>query len=236
LLLTQQSKLIQLLTATKLFCGAANPSNIPLSADVITPAGTIGAVTTYGKVNGLNLSGFNVNDKLYVSETTAGVYTTIPPDRATFVGRVFSNDAVTGSLYVKPQNHVVLPTILAYMNDGALETTAITAVYQRVSAYTTSGNVAMDYDPSPTNGTITVPTGGVYTLSINLSFTFDAIGNSEESFNLRLVGSISGNMDIPITVPRNGGAASAYPIVSFSAIADKVFFVLFFILSSAMYD
>jgi len=187
------------------------------------PAGTSGAVTTYGKVNGLDLSGFNVGDKLYVSEATAGVYTTTPPDIATYVGKVYSNDAITGSLYVKPRTHVNLPTVLAYMNDGALDTTAITAAYQRVSAYTTYGNVAMDYDPSPGNGTITVPSTGVYTLSINLGFTFDAVGNAEESFNLRLVGSINGNKDIPVTVGRNGGSASAYPNISFSATANEVF-------------
>ena len=187
------------------------------------PHGTIGAITAYGKVNDLDLSGFNINDKLYVSETTPGVYTTTPPDRATFVGRVFSNDAVAGSLYVKPESHVVLPTITAYMNDGSLATTAITAAYQLVSGYTTSGNVAMEYDPSPTNGTITVPTAGIYSLSINLSFTFDGIGNSEETFNLRLVGTSLGNKDMPITVPRNGGAASAYPSMSFSATAGEVF-------------
>ncbi len=187
------------------------------------PTGTSGAVTTYGKVNDLDLSGFAINDKLYVSEVTPGIYTTTPPDIATYVGKVFSNDAVTGSLYVKPQTHVVLPTILAYMNDGALDTNVITAAYQRVSAYTSYGNVVMVYDPSPNNGTITVPSSGVYTLTINLSFLFDIVGNAEESFNLRLVGNISGNWDIPITVGRNGGAASAYPKLSFSAVAGEAF-------------
>ena len=81
----------------------------------------------------------------------------------------------------------------------------------------------MAYDPSPGNGTITTPSTGVYTLTINLSFLFDTVGNTEESFNLRLVGTVSGNKDIPITVGRNGGAASAYPKASFSAVANEVF-------------
>ncbi|RLG28813.1 hypothetical protein DRO03_08915 [Methanosarcinales archaeon] len=187
------------------------------------PAGTSGAVTTYGKVNELDLSGFNIGDKLFVSEATPGVYTTTPPDIATYVGRVYSNDAITGSLYVKPNTHINLPTILAYMNDGALDTNVITAAYQRLSAYTSYGNVVMAYDPSPGNGTITTPSTGVYTLTINLSFLFDTVGNSEESFNLRLVGSVSGNWDVPITVGRNGGAASAYPKLSFNATAGEVF-------------
>jgi len=189
------------------------------------PTGTIGAATTYGKVNDLDLSSFALGDKLYVSEATPGIYTTTPPSIATYVGTVLSNDALTGSIYVKPQSHIVLPEVTAYMNDGNLDTNTITTAYQRVSAYTTFGNVVMEFDPSLNNGTITVPATGVYSLVVNLSFTFDAVGNGEESFNLRLVGSVSGNNDIPITVPRNGGAASAFPKISFDATAGEVFYL-----------
>ena len=50
----------------------------------------------------------------------------------------------------------------------------------------------------------------------------DVIGNNEEYFNIRVNGSINGNADIPVNVPRNSGAATAYPSVSFQATAGEV--------------
>jgi len=55
-----------------------------------------------------------------------------------------------------------------------------------------------------------------------MSLLFDAVGPSEETVTLRILGSVSGANDIPVSVPRNSGAASAYPTMTFSATAGEV--------------
>ena len=77
----------------------------------------------------------------------------------------------------------------------------------------------MEFDA--TAGTITIPTTGIYKLTVNMSLLFDTVGNSEESFVLRLVRSASGDFDIPVAVGRNGGASSAYPALNFDAVAGE---------------
>ncbi len=184
------------------------------------PHGQTGILTMFGLVRGLDLSAFSDGDRLYVSETIAGGYTTTAPDIASVAGIVFSNDAVDGAMFVSPQPHIVLPTVLAFMSGGTIGTTSITAAYQDVGNYSGHGNVVMDYDAA--SGTITVPSTGIYSITINLNVAFDAVGNSEETFNIRVNGSINGNADIPVNVGRNGGAATAYPTQSFPANAGEV--------------
>jgi hypothetical protein len=68
------------------------------------PNGTDGFVTTFGLVNGLDTSDFNVGDILWVSQS-AGKFTNIPPptpyDR-TFVGVVTRDNPNNGSVFLTP--------------------------------------------------------------------------------------------------------------------------------------
>jgi len=188
---------------------------------MIVPNAGTGLVTTFGTVSDLNTNVFTPGATLYLSETASGGFTETAPDIATIVGTVIVADLTAGKVFVKPSNFINLPTVTAYMGSGVLGTNTITTAYQDVINYVTHGNVFMAY--SETAGTITIPTAGVYKLTINLNVSFDAVGNSEENFVLRLNGSIGGNYDIPVTVTRNSGAAIAYPSITFSAATAEVF-------------
>jgi len=183
------------------------------------PDGQTGILTMFGIVRGLNLSAFNDGDTLFVSDSVAGGYVASPPDIASQVGIVFSNDGTNGEMFVAPRQHLNLPTVLAYLGSGILNTSTITNAYQDVVNYMSHGNVVMNYDAE--NGTITVPSAGIYSLTINMVIMFDAIGNTPETFNLRIVGSVSGTQDLPVVIGKNGVYASAYPKVSFPAIAGE---------------
>ncbi len=183
------------------------------------PDGQTGILTMFGIVRGLNLSAFNDGDTLYVSASVAGAYVASPPDIASQVGTVFNNDGTNGEMFVTPRQHLNLPTVLAYLGNGILNTGTITAAYQDVVNYMSSGNVVMDYDAA--NGTILIPSTGIYTITINMVTIFDSVGNSAETFNLRILGSISGAQDLPVIIGRTGAYASAYPKVSFAATAGE---------------
>ena len=64
-----------------------------------------GFVTTVGVVNGFNTSGFTAGDELFLSATSAGVLTNIPPsspNNSAAVG-IALNSTNNGSIYVHPQ-------------------------------------------------------------------------------------------------------------------------------------
>ena len=199
---------------------------------MIIPNNGDGLVTTIGSVGGLNttdsgtghivedLITISAGDTIFLSATEAGKITNIPPDIATSLGALLVYDLVAGTVFVKVNNHINPPKILAYMSGGVLDTATVTAAYQDVILYTHHDNVYMTY--SETDGTITIPSTGTYRLTVNLGLLFDSVGQSEETFVLRVNGSISGNIDLPIGVGRNGGIASAYPSISFSATAGEV--------------
>lgn len=68
--------------------------------------GAEGIVTIIGMVNDLNTSSWNSGDVLYVSDTTPGGLTNVPPNPPSvraIVGRVVVKDATVGSIYVNPR-------------------------------------------------------------------------------------------------------------------------------------
>ncbi len=180
---------------------------------------TQGFATTFGTVSDLDTTGFIAGEAIFLSETLAGQFTSTPPDIASKLGHVIIVDGSIGRIFVSPVSNKALPTVLAYLKDGIIDVKTISTNYQDVVDYASFGNVVMNFDP--VTGIITIPSTGIYTLSINLIVLFDSVGNDEETFNLRVVGSVSGTQDIPVVAGRNGGYASAYPQISFSAIAGE---------------
>jgi len=181
--------------------------------------GATGILTTFGIINDLDTSGATIGVPLYLSDTIAGTYSHTPPDILTQVGGALTNDALTGQIFVSLENNISFPTVLAYMNNGS-SATSLGATFVDVNGYLTHGNVFMPYNQ--TTGEITVPSTGIYTLTVNMALLFDAVGPAEEQITLRILGSISGATDIPVIVGRNGGGASAYPTITFNATAGEV--------------
>jgi hypothetical protein len=74
--------------------------------------GDIGRVTFFGRVRGLDTSGFNVNDPVYLSASVAGGLTNIAPDApdtVSLIGRVETVDASNGTIIL---NSVVNSAVL----------------------------------------------------------------------------------------------------------------------------
>ena len=192
--------------------------------------GTEGWITFGGDVHDLDMallsdgtSTIITGAPVYVSAITAGKITMNPPDIASQIGGFLSGSEGGGAISamaVKMESNINLPAVLAYMRGGSIVGTVLDSTFRDVANYTEHGNVVLPYDE--TTGEITISSSGIYTVAINLTALFDAIGISEETITLRINGSITGNNDIPITIPRNVSAASAFPSISFSATVGEV--------------
>jgi hypothetical protein len=71
--------------------------------------GQLGFVTRFGKVRGLNMSGFTNGEDLYLSDTVAGGYTKTRPEFPSYIitiGGVLNNDAVNGEIVVSVTNSI----------------------------------------------------------------------------------------------------------------------------------
>jgi len=81
------------------------------------PTGTIGLVTTFGSVGGMDTSGYAVGEVLNLSDTIPGGYTLDAPDILSSIGVVLFSDALEGRVFASISNLKVIPTIGAFMQD-----------------------------------------------------------------------------------------------------------------------
>ncbi len=143
--------------------------------------GNEGFITTFGTLGG-DFSTFAIGDKLYLSDTVAGEYTTVAPDIATKIGSVLNNSS-SGTLGVSIDSNIALPTVIGALNSGSAGAT-IDGAYAPITGYSPVYNVGVPVD-GPL-GRITVPTVGLYRLNINFNISFDDTGNNTAVVDLQL--------------------------------------------------
>jgi hypothetical protein len=156
---------------------------IGVATENIADNGT-GFITTYGTVNGINTSAFNVGDILYLSATNGTITNVIPtpPHNVVKIG-VALNDIPNGKIFVKPSQAIGQDTTFAapYNSNKVAPTQRAIGTYVRkivkdtASALRTaintkgSGTVTSIQLVGGTNVTITpttaITTSGVYTIS-----------------------------------------------------------------------
>ena len=108
-----------------------------------------GYITTFGKVNGLDTSGYSIGSSVYVSATTPGGLTTTPPtypNYAVLVGGVVAVSSSEGSIFVAIQNSV-FPTLQVNADariDGGLVVAGDLTVLGGTSTVTTSNLAVAD--------------------------------------------------------------------------------------------
>ncbi len=180
------------------------------------PTGSTGLVTTIGSVSDIDTSGLTVGSILYLSDTIAGGYTETPPDIATSIGSVLVADLTAGKMFVKVNNHIVLPTIFGEM-DGGSTAGNITNIYQPIDNYASDSNLAMP--TSIANGTIHVPTTGKYRLTANISISYDNIGNNKPALSLGIYNGAAIISEIVVTVTKDSEGFSLFPSKLFDAVA-----------------
>jgi len=156
---------------------------IGVATENIADNGT-GFVTTYGTVNGINTSAFNVGDILYLSATNGTITNAIPtpPHNVVKIG-IALNSTNNGRIFVKPSQAIGQDTTFAapYNSNKVAPTQRAIGTYVRnivkdtASALRTainakgSGTVTSIQLVGGTNVTITpttaITTSGVYTIS-----------------------------------------------------------------------
>jgi hypothetical protein len=133
------------------------------------PDQAVRPVTLYGKVRGLDTSGFSVGDILYASPSTAGALTSVRPTAPNVVlpvAAVLSVNATTGEIMVRP----TIPMGLDY---GAFSSTAT----QTLAAIDTATAITLNTTSSSNGVTLTsgsrlnAAQSGFYSVSVSLQLT-----------------------------------------------------------------
>ncbi len=182
--------------------------------------GTNGLITTFGLVHEINTNGFTPGVPLYLSDTVPGGFTETPPEILSQIGIVLVSDLTIGEIIVSRSNLINLPTVLAYMNAGTAGGTLTEDVITDVINYANAGNIFMPYDAN--TGEITIPSNGIYGITVNMTLEYDAIGNAEEDFDILIRGTINGDTVIPVKLPRNSTGTSFSISQSFNASVNEV--------------
>ncbi len=183
--------------------------------------GATGLVTTIGSVSDLDTNGLTPGDILYLSSTVAGGFTETAPDIATSLGSTLTADLTAGKIFVKVNNHIVLPQVFASMAGGDTVSGTIPVGYETIDAYVSGTQLAMPINQGL--GTINVPTTGVYRVTINGSITFNDSGNQQETITIGINDGTSTVAEIPTVVSKNAEGVSFYPSVLFDAVANATY-------------
>ena len=132
--------------------------------------GESGYVTTFGKVNGLDTDTLTVGLPLYLSDTVAGTYSTVPPASGllTQVGGCLVSDLLVGTVLVRVQNTIALPTLFSVMQTTSM-TPTMSSTHQEIKPFATG--TALGPDQSLTLGTMTLPNVGWYRWSMAMTIT-----------------------------------------------------------------
>ena len=179
--------------------------------------GATGLVTTIGSVSDINTDGLVVGNILYLSDTVAGGYTETPPDIATSLGSVLVADLTIGKMFVKVNNHIVLPTIFGEMEGGSTAGT-ITAVYQPITDYSSHSNLAMVTDA--VTGTIHIPTTGKYRMTANISINYTNIANNKPALTLGIHDGTGVIAEVIVTVTKDSEGFALFPSKLFDAVGN----------------
>ena len=180
--------------------------------------GTVGTIVTDGVINDLDTTAYTAGVNLYLSDTVAGGLTPTPPAIVCRVGGALTSDA-NGELAVRIENYATLPTALTSMSGGSAGVD-ITTTWTDITGYTAIEEIIMT--GNTTTGEILAPVSGSYTISVNFTVTFDAIGAAPEFLYLRLVGDLGYvGISIPYSIARDGEGASMYPSITGTLVAGE---------------
>ncbi len=178
-----------------------------------------GLVTTIGSISDIDTTALTAGSLLFLSSTQAGEITQSAPDIASSLGIVLVDGVLDGKIFVKVNNHINPPTVLAFMRGGEAGATISTTPTDVIN-YSAHNNVFMNYDEAL--GTVTIPSNGVYRVSISITLAYDETGNSEQDMNILVNGSINGTTLVPIKMPRDSTGMSYSTSLSFDATVAEV--------------
>lgn len=132
------------------------------------PNNTVGYICNHGGVHDFDTTAWAAGDTLYLSDTTPGGMTNVPPPIVTRIGSVRISNVLTGTVYVGIQNAIIVPTLFGQLYDKAA-TMNLTTSYQDITGYTNIDLITLA--GSETAGTLTVPNTGKFRLTFSTSMT-----------------------------------------------------------------
>lgn len=197
-------------------------ANVPgLTTHIINP-GQEGFITHAGIVGG-DFSAYALGDRLFLSDTVPGEM--IPesaglPDIVTILGQVTDN-GTDGKMIVKITSLVEVPTVVGYLNDGAVPA-SITTTPVDIDNYTSSGNIVSFIDPLL--GYVGVPTSGIYRVTINMALLIGTPENTLKELDVEIR-----KTDETVihtfrqSLPKNAESASVSLSAPFSGVAGETF-------------
>lgn len=129
-----------------------------------------GAIITFGEIVGVDTSGVTAGVPLYLSDTTAGTWTTTAPSIISQVGGA-TTSAVSGKLFVSIINNTTFPSIYGGLKNLTTPAVALTTTSQDITGYVTTNSSVVTVNA--TTGVITLPYAGAYRSNFvaDISFT-----------------------------------------------------------------
>lgn len=137
----------------------------------------IGLITTFGRVNDLDTSGFTEGEEIFLSPTLPGKFTATKPIAVPLqVGHIGKVDATTGFIQVEIRE--LSPAIRAIFSDTTDQT--FTANVSKALTFNTENvKEGITHSTSVDNEEITFDSGGVYVISVEPQYTRTTGGGTD---------------------------------------------------------
>lgn len=190
-------------------------------AETLPDSGSIGLVTVWGNVAGLDTSAFSVGDILYASPTVAGGFTNVKPtapDNVIPVAAVLKVDATDGEIFVRP-------TIEQEQYYGEFSRTTDLTASLTNTAYAialtnteVAGGVTLEGSPLDQ---IKVPQSGLYLFTARFQLTSTNSSPKNARFWFRLNGTSDyANSTAIVSLDSNSGYSTITVSETFSLAAN----------------
>lgn len=129
-----------------------------------------GAIVTFGEISSVDTSGVTAGVPLYLSDTTAGTWTTTPPSIVSQVGGA-TTSAASGKLFVSIINNTTFPSIYGGLKNLTTPAVSVTTTSADITGYVTTTSSVVTVNA--TTGVITLPYAGAYRSNFvaDISFT-----------------------------------------------------------------
>ena len=204
-------------------------------AETLPDSGSVGLVTTWGPLTGVDTSAFNVGDILYASPTVAGGFTNVKPtapDNVIPVAAVLLKSATDGVIFVRPTIEQQ-----SYYGEFTRTTDLVAAVSNTAYAIpltTTEIAEGVALQGSPLDQ-IKVPQSGLYQFTVRYQLTSSNSSSKVARFWFRKNGTSDyANSTALVTVTGNGDYATIAVSEFFSLAANDYIQLMWAVTDTAL--
>ena len=148
-----------------------------------------GLITTFGRINDLNTSGFTEGEEIFLSTTTAGAFTSTKPASIPIqIGHIGAVNTTTGFIHVEIRK---LPVSIRGVFSDTADQTFTLNVSKAINFNTNDIIEGLTHSTSVDNEEITFDSGGVYFVSIEPQYS-RTTGGGTNALNMYIQKSTDG--------------------------------------------